>query len=79
MQTAIRSVAGLFAAALFFHVGSANAQEYPWCSQTGEGGTNCSFISEEQCRLSSRWCQRNLFYKPPPQAPRPNRKPRGRG
>jgi hypothetical protein len=44
---------------------------YPWCSNfaDGFGGTNCGFVSYEQCmatvRGSGGFCARNDTYKPP--------------
>ena len=50
------------------------AQNYPWCAYysggRGGGGTNCGFISFEQCMETARglgsFCQRNTQYVPPP-------------
>jgi len=51
----------------------AEAQNYPWCayySGRGGGGTNCGFITFEQCMETARGlgsnCQRNTQYVPPP-------------
>ena len=52
----------------------AEAQNYPWCAiysgGTGGGGTNCGFISFEQCMDTTRGlgsnCQPNTQYVPPP-------------
>ena len=51
----------------------AEAQNYPWCayySGKGGGGTNCGFITFEQCMETARGlgsnCQRNTQYVPPP-------------
>jgi hypothetical protein len=49
----------------------AEAQNYPWCAYySGKGGTNCGFISFEQCMETARGlgsnCQRNTQYVPPP-------------
>jgi hypothetical protein len=52
----------------------AEAQNYPWCAIYSEGaaggGTNCGFISFEQC-MATAWglgsfCQPNTQYVPPP-------------
>jgi hypothetical protein len=51
----------------------AEAQNYPWCaiySVGAVGGTNCGFISFEQC-MATAWglgsnCQPNTQYVPPP-------------
>ncbi len=50
------SALGFIAAALF--AGPAKAQNYPWCaiysgSAVG-GGTNCGFVSYEQCMATAR-------------------------
>ena len=51
----------------------AEAQNYPWCayySGKGGGGTNCGFITFEQCMATARglgsFCYRNTQYVPPP-------------
>jgi len=49
----------------------AAAQNYPWCEFIGSpGGTNCGFISFEQCMESARGnggsCRQNTQYTPPP-------------
>ena len=50
----------------------AEAQNYPWCAYYSgrSGGTNCGFISFEQCMETARGlgsnCQRNTQYVPPP-------------
>jgi hypothetical protein len=49
----------------------AEAQNYPWCAYySGKGGTNCGFITFEQCMETARGlgsnCQRNTQYVPPP-------------
>ena len=49
---------------------SAKAEIYrPWCAQyygRGGGGTNCGFISYEQCMMTARgagaWCVQNPWY-----------------
>jgi uncharacterized protein DUF3551 len=46
--------------------GPSHAQNYPWCAYKGEGGTNCGFVSYEQCRAGGKaWCDRNPMYQPP--------------
>jgi hypothetical protein len=65
MRKMILAVLGLVTAALSFHSGPVNAQNYPWCAQRGDGATNCGFVSYEQCMASSRWCDRNPMYQPP--------------
>jgi hypothetical protein len=50
------------------------AQNYPWCAiysgGTGGGGTNCGFITFQQCMETARGlgslCQPNTQYQPPP-------------
>jgi hypothetical protein len=52
----------------------AQAQNYPWCAfYSGDGaggGTNCGFVSFEQCMATARglgsFCYRNTQYVPPP-------------
>jgi hypothetical protein len=52
----------------------AEAQNYPWCAiYSGgavSGGTNCGFISFEQCMATAfglgSFCYRNTQYVPPP-------------
>jgi hypothetical protein len=51
----------------------AEAQNYPWCaiySGKGGGGTNCGFVTFEQCMETARGlgslCQPNTQYAPPP-------------
>ena len=51
--------------------GAAQAQNYPWCAQYGNGdrGTNCGFVSFQQCLEDvsgiGGFCQPNNFYQPP--------------
>jgi len=58
---------------LVIATGPADAQNYPWCSQGGDGQTNCGFASYEQCRAGSRWCNPNPMYQPPTGAVQPRR------
>ena len=60
----------------------AEAQNYPWCAyysggDGGGGGTNCGFISFEQCMATVRgiggFCDQNTQYQPPP-GPHPSPK-----
>jgi hypothetical protein len=47
--------AGVVAAALMlFTVGAASADPYKWCAvdSSGGGGTNCGFVTIEQCRAT---------------------------
>ena len=51
-------------------VGSANAQNYPWCAQYGtrDSYSNCGFVTFEQCRAAisgnGGFCQRNPMFNP---------------
>ncbi len=71
----------LIAAAAFF-AGPAKAQNYPWCAIYSGGavggGTNCGFVSYEQCMATARglgsFCYRNTQYVPPA-GPHPRRYP----
>jgi hypothetical protein len=64
---------GLLTAASVFCT-PAQAQNYPWCEYIGGGsaggGTNCGFVSFEQCMQSARGngndCRPNTLYTPPP-------------
>jgi hypothetical protein len=59
----------------------ARAQNYPWCAIYNGGavggGTNCGFVSYEQCMATARglgnFCTRNTQYVPPP-GPHPQRR-----
>ncbi len=58
----------------------AKAQNYPWCEYISPGGgTNCGFISFEQCMESARGngsdCRVNTQYTPPPGPHHTARKP----
>ena len=52
----------------------AHAQNYPWCAHysgsMGGGGTNCGFISFDQCMATVSGiggiCMRNTQFVPPP-------------
>ena len=44
------------------------AQNYPWCANFADGaGTNCGFVSEQQCRTtiagSGGYCSSNNLYQ----------------
>jgi Protein of unknown function (DUF3551) len=45
---------------------------YPWCKQSFDGGTNCGFISREQCQAGGRggYCVQNPAYTGTSGAPR---------
>ena len=58
----------------------AEAQNYPWCayySGRSGGGTNCGFMTFQQCMDTARGlgsnCQPNTQYQPPP-GPHPLKK-----
>src|SRR6476469_9037535 len=64
------TVAAWFAISLFFITSSATADPYKWCAAYGTpGGTNCGFLTIEQCRatLSGNGgsCEPNQFYTGP--------------
>jgi hypothetical protein len=50
---------------------SVRAQNYPWCAYYGDdfGGTNCGFVSYEQCMATvtgiGGFCDHNTQYVPP--------------
>ncbi len=74
------SMLALFAAAATLAT-LARAQNYPWCAIYSGGavggGTNCGFVSYEQCMATARglgsFCYRNTQLVPPP-GPRPQRR-----
>jgi len=59
----------------------ARAQNYPWCAiysgGAAGGGTNCGFVSFEQCMATASglgsFCYRNTQFLPPP-GPHPQRR-----
>jgi Protein of unknown function (DUF3551) len=56
----------------------AEAQNYPWCAIYDKlGGTNCGFVTFEQCMETARGlgslCQPNTRYVPPPGPHSPTR------
>ncbi len=69
-------------------VSSARAYEmpydpYPWCAVyggRGGGGTNCGFLTIEQCRATisgmGGFCEPNQFYNPRPTARARKQQPR---
>ncbi len=81
-----RMLSGLFVLATFtalpvFAPSASAAIEYPWCAQYGDnhGGTNCGFVTLEQCRWTisgnGGFCVQNPFYSGPvDESPRANRK-----
>jgi hypothetical protein len=60
----------LAAPVLLGTVGSASAQNYPWCAQYGtrDSFTNCGFVTYAQCRAAvsgnGGYCQRNPMFNP---------------
>jgi Protein of unknown function (DUF3551) len=66
-------ILALIAAALTLAT-TAHAQNYPWCAIYSGGavggGTNCGFVSFEQCMATASglgsFCSRNTQYVPPP-------------
>jgi hypothetical protein len=70
---------GMGSLALLLSGTTAGAQNYPWCARYfGRGGTNCGFVSYEQCMATARgagaFCDRNSMYQPPGAAyPAPRR------
>jgi len=71
------AVLAMMVATLLIPTGPANAQNYPWCAQRGDGGPTCGFVSYEQCMAASRWCNPNPMYQPPTGALQPRRGARG--
>ena len=64
--------------------GPADAQNYPWCA-TGSykgGGTNCGFVTLQQCmdtvKGGAEFCEPNTMYQPPPRPHELVRHPRHR-
>jgi hypothetical protein len=50
-KTPFRAVV-VAAASMFFAVGTAFADSYKWCAVQNDGGTNCGFVTIEQCRAT---------------------------
>jgi hypothetical protein len=40
------------ATSMFFTVGANSADPYKWCAVESGGGTNCGFVTVEQCRAT---------------------------
>lgn len=65
--------AAVIGAAMIGATAPARAQNYPWCAQYAMGddggGTNCGFVSFEQCMTTlsgmGGFCNRNTQYQPP--------------
>ena len=68
------TVAVGFAISLSFITSSATADPYKWCAAYGTpGGTNCGFLTIEQCRATlsgnGGFCEPNQFYTRPETTP----------
>ena len=70
------AVAAALATSFFLVVGTAAADPYKWCAVYNErtgGGTNCGFITIEQCRATISGiggiCEPNPFYTGPAMKP----------
>jgi len=69
------AVAAGFATSLFFIVSPATADPYKWCAVYGGnfGGSNCGFVTLEQCRATisgiGGFCEPNQFYTGPNKGP----------
>jgi Protein of unknown function (DUF3551) len=64
------TVAAWFAISLFLITSSATADPFRWCAAYGTpGGTNCGFLTIEQCRATlsgnGGFCEPNQFYTGP--------------
>jgi hypothetical protein len=71
------AVLAMLVATLLIPTGPAHAQNYPWCAQRGDGGTNCGFVTYEQCMAKQgSWCYRNPMYQPSAGEPGSRRTPR---
>jgi hypothetical protein len=78
------TVAAGFAISLSLITSSATADPYPWCAAYGTpGGTNCGFLTIEQCRATlsgnGGFCEPNQFYTGPETASRVWKQKRHRG
>ena len=78
MRTMLAAAALLLAGSAFQ---PALAMEYPWCARYGNsnGGTNCGFVSWQQCMMAisgnGGYCAENGFYRAaePVRAKKPRR------
>jgi len=65
------AVAFGFVASSLFAIGAATADPYKWCAVYGGsfGGSNCGFVTIEQCRATvsgiGGFCEPNQFYTGP--------------
>ena len=74
------TVTAAFSISLSFVASSATADPYKWCAAYGTpGGTNCGFVTIEQCRATisgmGGFCEPNQFYTGPEFIPAGRRKP----
>jgi Protein of unknown function (DUF3551) len=73
MLLAFATAAAIIAAAVLGAAAPAQAQNYPWCAYYAMGddggGTNCGFVSFEQCMATlsgmGGFCVQNNQYHPP--------------
>jgi len=70
----------------FFAVGVSSADPYKWCAQYGGhegGGTNCGFVTIEQCRATisgmGGFCVPNPFYTGPETTPTKRKRKHNQG
>ena len=77
MLKAVLGIAIAAAVSATFFVGPANADPYKWCAiyggRGGGGGTNCGFVTLEQCRATisgiGGTCEENPRYTGRAEAP----------
>lgn len=79
MRTILAAIALLIACS---SMNTASAVEYPWCAQysNSHGGSNCGFVSLQQCMAAISGnggsCRENGFYAAAVKASPRTRKPR---
>jgi hypothetical protein len=79
MSVRVVLVMAALATAASFVPTASEAQEYPWCVQYGgpeDAGTNCGFVSREQCMATASgagYCYPNPAY---PERPAPKTRKR---
>jgi len=76
------AIAAGLAISLSFITSSATADPYRWCAAYGTpGGTNCGFLTIEQCRATlsgnGGWCEPNQFYTGPVVTPAGRKRKQG--
>src|SRR5262249_4876448 len=68
MRTLFLVLATASAATAFSAAPAAAEQTYPWCAQYAEAGTNCGFLTLQQCNEAvsgnGGWCDHNVFIEP---------------